>query len=161
MSAVFSMGCQPEPLRLGVQRQDRHQHEDVHHPAGHPALHRQLPAAKNLARMISGFSVKLLAYDPFVKEAVPGQNITFVDTLEELFERSDIVSLHMPFMPSTARIINKSLFERMKPHAYLVNTCRGGVIDEADLIEALKTGKLAGAGLDVLTEEPPKADQPL
>ena len=49
----------------------------------------------------------------------------------------------------------------MKPHAYLVNTCRGGVIDEADLIEALKTGKLAGAGLDVLTEEPPKADQPL
>lgn len=117
--------------------------------------------AKNLARMISGFSVKLLAYDPFVKEAVPGQNITFVDTLEELFERSDIVSLHMPFMPSTARIINKSLFERMKPHAYLVNTCRGGVIDEADLIEALKTGKLAGAGLDVLTEEPPKADQPL
>ncbi len=67
----------------------------------------------------------------------------------------------MPFMPSTARIINKSLFERMKPHAYLVNTCRGGVIDEADLIEALKTGKLAGAGLDVLTEEPPKADQPL
>ena len=117
--------------------------------------------AKNLARMISGFSVKLLAYDPFVKEAVPGQDITFVDTLEELFERSDIVSLHMPFMPSTARIINKSLFERMKPHAYLVNTCRGGVIDEADLIEALKTGKLAGAGLDVLTEEPPKADQPL
>lgn len=59
-----------------------------------------------------------MAYDPFVKEAVPGQDITFVDTLEELFERSDIVSLHMPFMPSTARIINKSLFERMKPHAY-------------------------------------------
>ncbi len=92
--------------------------------------------------MISGFSVKIIAYDPFVKEAEPGQNVTFVDTLEELFEQSDIVSLHMPFMPSTAGIINKSLFDRMKPHAYLVNTCRGGVINEADLIDALKSGKI-------------------
>ena len=117
--------------------------------------------AKNLARMISGFSVKIIAYDPFVKEAEPGQNVTFVDTLEELFEQSDIVSLHMPFMPSTAGIINKSLFDRMKSHAYLVNTCRGGVINEADLIDALKSGKLAGAGLDVLVEEPPKPEQPL
>ena len=54
---------------------------------------------------------------------------------EELMETAKTMA---PFMPSTARIINKSLFERMKPHAYLVNTCRGGVIDEADLIEALR-----------------------
>ena len=117
--------------------------------------------AKHRARMISGLSVKIIAYEPFVKEAEPGQNVTFVDTLEELFEQSDIVSLHMPFMPSTAGIINKSLFDRMKPHAYLVNTCRGGVINEADLIDALKSGKLAGAGLDVLVEEPPKPEQSL
>ena len=117
--------------------------------------------AKNLVRMMSGFSVKVLAYDPFVKEAAPGQKVVFVDTLEELFEQSDIVSLHMPFMPATAGIINKTLFDRMKPHAYLVNTCRGGVIHEPDLIEALKAGKLAGVGLDVLGEEPPKEDQPL
>lgn len=117
--------------------------------------------ARNLARMISGFSVNLVAYDPFVKEAAPGQKVTFADTLEELFEQSDIVSLHMPFMPSTAGIINKNLFERMKPNAYLVNTCRGGVINEQDLMEALRSGRLAGAGLDVLAEEPPKWNQPL
>ena len=117
--------------------------------------------ARNLVRMISGFSVHIIAYDPFVKEAAGGQKVTFVDTLEALFEQSDIVSLHMPFMPSTAGIINKRLFERMKPHAYLVNTCRGGVINEHDLMEALRSGRLAGAGLDVLAEEPPRQDQPL
>lgn len=117
--------------------------------------------AKNLVRMLSGFSVKILAYDPFVNEAEPGQNVEFVETLEELFERSDIISLHMPFMPSTEGIINKSLFDCMKPHAYLVNTCRGGVVNEEDMVEALKSGKLAGAGLDVLVEEPPRKDHPL
>lgn len=117
--------------------------------------------AKNLVRMISGFSVKILAYDPFVNEAEPGQDVEFTDTLEELFERSDIVSLHMPFSPATAGIVNKALLERMKPNAYLVNTCRGGVVNEADLAEALKNGKLSGAGLDVLVEEPPRKDHPL
>lgn len=117
--------------------------------------------AKNLARMLSGFSVKILAYDPFVKEAEPGQNVEFVETLEELFSRSDVISLHMPFIPSTAGIINKSLFDCMKPHAYLVNTCRGGVVNEADMVEALRTGRFAGAGLDVLVEEPPSMDNPL
>lgn len=117
--------------------------------------------AKNLVRMLAGFDVQILAYDPFVNKAESGQNVEFVGTLEELFERSDIISLHMPFMPSTAGIINKSLFERMKPNAYLVNTCRGGVINETDMVEALKSGKLAGAGLDVLVEEPPRKDNPL
>ncbi len=117
--------------------------------------------AKNLVRMMTGFSVKVIAYDPFVKEAEPGQNVIFVDTLEELFRESDIISLHMPYLPETAGIINKELFECMKPSAYLVNTCRGGVINEADLIKALKDKRFAGAGLDVLAEEPPKTDNPL
>ena len=117
--------------------------------------------ARNLARMMSGFSVDIIAYDPFVKEAAPGQKVRFVESLEELFEQSDIVSLHMPYGPSTAGIINKSLFDRMKDGAYFVNTCRGGVVNEPDLVEALKNGKLAGAGLDVLTAEPPKTDEPL
>lgn len=117
--------------------------------------------AKNLVRMISGFSVKIIAYDPFVKTAAQGQEVTFVDTLEELFKESDIISLHMPYFQDTAGIINKKLFECMKPSAYLVNTCRGGVINELDLIEALENKKFAGAGLDVLEEEPPRADNPL
>ncbi len=117
--------------------------------------------AKNLVRMMTGFSVKIIAYDPFVKKAEPGQNVTFVDTLEELFKESDIVSLHMPYLPETAGIINKELFACMKPSAYLVNTCRGGVINEGDLIEALENKQFAGAGLDVLAEEPPRKDNPL
>lgn len=117
--------------------------------------------ARHLARMLSGFQVKILTYDPYAPDPKLYPNVEFLQTQEELFERSDIVSLHIPCTPETRGTINKSLFDRMKDGALLVNTCRGGVINEADLLEALHSGKIAAAGLDVLCEEPPRAENPL
>lgn len=111
--------------------------------------------ARHLARMLSGFSVKILTYDPFPPNMEQYPYVELVADRIELFRRSDIVSLHIPCTPKTYGIINRPLFEEMKQGACLVNTCRGGVINEEDLIEALRSGKIAAAGLDVLREEPP------
>lgn len=117
--------------------------------------------ARNLARMLSGFRVNIIAYDPYVKEAPEFPNVQLLSSRQELFEKSDIVSLHIPSTPETQGCIGKDLFDRMKPGSYLINTCRGTVVNEAELVEALKSGRLAGAGLDVLCHEPPAADDPL
>lgn len=117
--------------------------------------------SKNLVRMLSGFRVTILAYDPYVTQPAQGQQVQFLGSREELFERSDIVSLHIPCTPETEGSINASLFSRMRRGACLVNTCRGGVINEADLIQALRSGQLSAAGLDVRAQEPPAADDEL
>lgn len=117
---------------------------------------------KQLVRMMKGFDVKVLVYDAYLQGADPEEyGVTFVESREELFERSDIVSLHIPLNEETKGSIGKELFARMKPTAYLINTCRGGVLREEELVEALQKGQLAGAGLDVLCEEPPAGDNPL
>jgi glycerate dehydrogenase len=82
-------------------------------------------------------------------------------TLEELLKQSDYVSLHCPLTPDTRHLINKERLRLMKPSAYIINTSRGGLIMEPDLIEALKAGKIAGAALDVQDPEPPELDNPL
>jgi phosphoglycerate dehydrogenase-like enzyme len=81
--------------------------------------------------------------------------------LEELFQRSDLISLHLPLADATAGIVSAELLARVKPGAILVNTARAGLIDEAALIDALDDGRLRGAGLDVFDEEPLPADSPL
>jgi phosphoglycerate dehydrogenase-like enzyme len=81
--------------------------------------------------------------------------------LAELLKTSDIVSLHVPLLPTTRHMIGAQELKMMKPTAYLVNTCRGPVVDETALIEALSNGTIAGAGLDVFDQEPPPADNPL
>ena len=81
--------------------------------------------------------------------------------LHELLRTSDVVSLHCPLTPATRHLINASSLNLMKPTALLLNTGRGALIDEAALATALNTGRIAGAGLDVLSEEPPPKDQPL
>ncbi len=81
--------------------------------------------------------------------------------LETLFRQSDVVSLHCPLTAETARLINPQSLSWMKPAAFLLNTSRGGLIDEAALATALNSGRLAGAGLDVLSTEPPLPDNPL
>ncbi len=82
-------------------------------------------------------------------------------SMEEVFSSSDIVSLHIPLNDSTREIVDQRLFDRMKEGAYFINTCRGGVVKEEDLIRALRSGRLRGAGLDVLACEPTGAENPL
>jgi glycerate dehydrogenase len=86
--------------------------------------------------------------------------VTFV-RIEDLFASSDVVSLTVPLNDKTHHIVNAGLLARMKPSAFLINTGRGELINEPDLYQALKNGQLAGAGLDVLDGEPPRADHPL
>jgi glycerate dehydrogenase len=82
-------------------------------------------------------------------------------TLEELLKKSDYVSLHCPLTPDTKHLINKERLSLMRPSAFLINTSRGGLIKETDLIEALQAGKIAGAALDVQDPEPPELTNPL
>ena len=93
------------------------------------------------------------------KAAKPG--IRVCASLEEMLEISDAVSLHCPLFKETAQMINARTIGRMKPGAYLINTSRGGLIDEQALLDALDSGRIAGAGLDVLSTEPPPPDHPL
>ncbi len=80
---------------------------------------------------------------------------------DELFSRSDFLTLHAPLTPETANMVNERTLSLMKKSAYLINTSRGGAVDEKALTNALNEGKIAGAGIDVLTEEPMRADNPL
>jgi glycerate dehydrogenase len=82
-------------------------------------------------------------------------------TIEEIFRRSDIVSLHCPLTEETRGLVNSTRLALMKPSALLINTSRGGLVDETALAEALNSGRIAGAGLDVLSQEPPPASHPL
>ncbi|MGH6749919.1 MAG: NAD(P)-dependent oxidoreductase, partial [Methyloceanibacter sp.] len=107
------------------------------------------------ARMIP-FGIRVIAYDPHLEsaqiEALGARSASF----EALLRQSDIVSLHVPQMAQTAGMIDASRIAAMKPGAILINTARGGLVDEAALAEALRTGTIAGAGFDVLTKEPPR-----
>lgn len=98
------------------------------------------------------------AYDPFVKAAPAG---IALGSLQEVLKTADVLSLHCPLTAENARLINREAFALMRPGAILVNTARGGLIDEAALIEALQTGKLRAAGLDTFAAEPPPADHHL
>ena len=82
-------------------------------------------------------------------------------SLDEVIETSDVISLHCPLTAQTNGLVNKDFLSRMKKTAYLINTSRGPVVNEADLRQALDSGMIAGAGVDVLSSEPPKADNPL
>lgn len=107
-----------------------------------------------------GFHMNVIAYDPFLKpEDVPD----YVELLpmDEVFSRADAVSLHLPATPETVGIVNREKFLLMKPDAVLINAARGEVINEADLVEALSSGQIAAAGIDVFDPEPPAADHPL
>ena len=105
--------------------------------------------------------MRVLAYDPFVSEdnvLVREAQAELVE-LDELLSKSDVVSCHLPGSPKTDGLINRKRLEKMKPTAFLINTARGQVVNEKDLIEALKAGRIAGAALDVRCAEPPKPSE--
>ncbi len=114
-----------------------------------------------VARKVRGLELRVLAYDPHKPQerfaAVSAEAVGF----EELLGMSDYVSLHVPLNAETRNMIGARALVRMRPTAYLINTSRGGVVDEHALAEALTGGKLAGAGLDVLRDEPPPSGHPL
>lgn len=113
-----------------------------------------------VARRCRGFGTRILGYDPPLSDdAIRGFGVEPA-SLEALLRESDFVSLHAPRSPETERLINRETLALMKPSAYLINTSRGSVVDEAALIEALTGGVIAGAGLDVFETEPP-AGSPL
>ncbi len=114
-----------------------------------------------LAELLSGFGVKLLAFDPYMNDQKAAALHVTPVTLETLFKESDVVSLHVPGTPETKHLINRESLAMMKDGAYLVNTARGMLVDEAALKEALDSGKLGGAALDVYEKEPVTADNPL
>jgi D-3-phosphoglycerate dehydrogenase len=112
-----------------------------------------------------GLKMRVVAYDPYLSgssaQVAPGApEIDLVD-LDRLLATSDFVTLHVPLMDSTRNLISKERIARMKPGARLVNAARGGLVDEAALLQALESGHLAGAALDVFAEEPPPKDHPL
>ena len=111
---------------------------------------------KKVARRAAGFDMKVLAFDTFKDEVYAKENgITYV-TLEELLKESDFISLHLPLTDETRNLISYEQFKMMKPMAVIVNTARGGIIDENALLWALKEKRIWGAGIDVFEEEPPK-----
>ena len=109
-----------------------------------------------VAKMALGMGMKVLIYSRSKKEGF--ENASSID---ELFERSDFLSLNAPLNKETENIVNINLISKMKKTAFLINTSRGGVIVEKDLAYALNNDIIAGAGLDVLSKEPPSADNPL
>jgi D-3-phosphoglycerate dehydrogenase len=117
--------------------------------------------ARTVVQKLSGFQTTNVAYDPFVSPEVFARHSVHNVSLDELFRRSDFVSIHCPLTPQTRHLVGKAEFEKMRREAILINTSRGPVIDESALITALKSGQIAGAGLDVLETEPPDWDNPL
>ena len=114
-----------------------------------------------VVKKLSGFEMNILATDPYVKQAdVEGLGITMA-TPEELYAKSDFVIVHTSLFPSTFHLVGAEQFKAMKNTAFIINAARGAVIDEAAMIEALKSGEIAGAGLDVFEQEPPADDNPL
>ncbi|MEB4615869.1 phosphoglycerate dehydrogenase [Leucobacter sp. M11] len=111
-----------------------------------------------VADRLRGFGVELIAFDPYVTAARAQQLGVTLVTLDELVERSDFLTIHMPRTPETLGMIGAEQLAKMKPTSYVVNVARGGLIDEAALRDALVAGQIAGAGLDVFVQEPPQDD---
>ncbi len=134
----------------------------------HPGLFRKTVGilglgriGRALARRCRGFEMRVLAYDAVPDPAYAAAEGIELVPLERLFREADFVSVHAPHTPETDKIVNRAHLALMKPSAFLINTARGGLVDEAELHEALAAGQIAGAGLDVFEVEPLPASSPL
>jgi D-3-phosphoglycerate dehydrogenase len=119
----------------------------------------------NIPRMLApkakAFGLKVITYDPYVSaDALAATGVESV-SFDDLLKRSDFISVHAPLQPATRGLMNAKAFAKMKKGAYLINTARGPLVDEAALIDALNSGHLGGAALDVVATEPLKKDSPL
>ena len=114
-----------------------------------------------VVRRAKALEMKVIAFDPFIShEAAEKMGVELV-SLEDLYKRADFISIHTPLTDETRNLLNKDTFAKMKKGVRIVNCARGGIINEADLAEAVTSGQVAGAALDVFEKEPPQADNPL
>ena len=117
--------------------------------------------AQLVAFKLQSFGAQIIAFDKYTNsEVFTKLNVTPV-SLEELLTQSDLLSLHVPITPETENMINHQTLQQMPKGSFLVNTCRGGVVNEEDLASAISSGHIGGAGLDVLKKEPPGLNHPL
>ena len=114
-----------------------------------------------LFRLAKPFDMAFIAHDPFADRTVAAELGIELVGLEDLFARADVLSVNCPLTPETRHVVNAERLALMKPTAYLINTARGPIVDQAALTEALQARRIAGAGLDVLEVEPPPADEPI
>ncbi len=116
---------------------------------------------REVVPLIQPFGVKVIAYDPFINLDYCKQlNVESV-SLDTIIDTADYISLHVPLLPETRHMFSDAQFERMKDDAIIINTGRGALIDQAALYRALKAGKIAAAGIDVLETEPPDQNDPI
>jgi D-3-phosphoglycerate dehydrogenase len=117
--------------------------------------------ARRVALKAKAFGFRIVAADPFLDDSVFAQNGVERVDMETLFKSADIISLHCPLLPATTHLIRRETIATMKPGVLIINTARGPVIREPDLVEALANGRVLAAGLDVYEREPLPADSPL
>jgi D-3-phosphoglycerate dehydrogenase len=116
---------------------------------------------KQVARRLCGFDCRILAYDSIPDSNFAAQYNIQLSNMDELLKHADYVSLHLPLLPETRGMVDRPFLLKVKQGAYIVNTARGELIDEAALLDALKSGHIRGAALDVFAQEPPPPDHPL
>lgn len=117
--------------------------------------------ARDVSKKLRGFGPKIIAYDKFPNEKAAKELGVELVSMDEVLERSDIISIHLPALEDTKGIIQKETIAKMKEGVYLINTARGVLVREADVVEALESGKLAGYATDVYEQEPVTSDNPL
>jgi len=116
---------------------------------------------RRLAELVAPFKMNILAYDPFDIKEISQKYVRKVLRPEDLYMQADIISLHCPLTPYTKNMINEYSIRKMKPGAMIINTARGGLINESDLFYALREKRVSGAAIDVFEDEPPRPDNPL
>jgi len=114
-----------------------------------------------VVRRAVGFNMRVLAFEPYPDMNFVRENNVTLTGLKELMQEADFITLHLPSMPETKQMINREALSVVKPGAVLINTARGDLVDEDALLDALTTGRLAGAALDTFAVEPPPCDHPL
>ncbi len=116
---------------------------------------------REVAAMAMGLGMKVSAFDPALLAAGSAScpaGVEAVENMDDIITRCDVISLHCPLVPATRHLVNRSFLEKMPSHAAIVNTARGGMIDEDALADALQEGLIAGAGVDSFEQEPPAAE---
>ena len=115
-----------------------------------------------LAKRALAFEMKVIGYDPFLSEERAREfGIELFREVDDVIDKCDYISVHTPLTPETKGLINAERMKKMRPGARIINCARGGIVDEADLVDAVKNGTIAGAGLDVYPQEPPAKDDPI